>query len=48
MTALTLKIGDGRVGHGKFISALVNCIIVALCLFGLVKVLMRIGMKFRA
>ncbi len=45
---LTLKVGDGRVGYGKFISALVSFVIIALCLFGLVKLLMRIGMNFRA
>lgn len=47
--ALAFDIGDGSIEYGVFLTALVNFVIVAACLFGLVKVLKRVGMgNFRA
>jgi large conductance mechanosensitive channel len=46
--ALTLHLGKGEVGYGKFLTVLVSFLLVAFCLLLLVKALMRIGMNFRA
>ncbi len=46
--ALTFHIGKGVIGYGKLITTIVNFLIIAFCLLGVVKLLMRFGMNFRA
>lgn len=47
--SLAFDIGDGSIEYGVFLTALVNFVIVAACLFGLVKLLKHVGMgNFRA
>lgn len=49
LSALTWKIGKGEIGYGSFLTALLNFLIIAAALFGIVKLLMRTGMgNFRA
>jgi large conductance mechanosensitive channel len=46
---LAFDLGDGTIGYGVFLTALVNFVIVAACLFGIVKFLKRVGLgNFRA
>ncbi len=46
---LAFSLGDGSVGYGFFLTAIVNFLVVAACLFGIVKVLKRVGLgNFRA
>ncbi len=46
---LTFAVGKGEIEYGFFITAIINFLIVAACLFGLVKLLKRAGIgNFRA
>lgn len=48
LDALVWNVGKGEVLYGKFLTSLINFLIIAACLLALVKMLMRVGMNFRA
>ncbi len=45
---LSFTIGNGEIGYGMFLTALVNFLLIAFALLMVVKLLMRVGMNFRA
>lgn len=47
-SSLTLSIGKGEIGYGAFLTAFINFLLIAGVLLLMVKLLIRVGMNFRA
>lgn len=47
-SSLVWTVGKGQIGYGNFLTAIVNFLLIAFALLMVVKLLMRVGMNFRA